>query len=163
MSSFGSPNKVVSLSQWNTASPGHDTGGSNNTSVRINALFLCVYIWAVLCKSSHSDIDMWGRVWMSRFRRVWTSLKFYKENPFFFFFFYFLKIHEKQKLKIILTVNNQNIHQRNKCTSYTNLLRNTLWSVINMTWKPMEGSFDFTRICGIHVTRANQRFLNCRH
>ncbi len=33
--SFGSPNKVVSLSQRNTVSPGHGAGGSNNTTARI--------------------------------------------------------------------------------------------------------------------------------
>ncbi len=32
MSSCGSPNKVVSLTQWNTASPGHD----NNTTAILN-------------------------------------------------------------------------------------------------------------------------------
>ncbi len=35
VSSFGSPNKVLSLSQQNTASPGHGAGGSNNTTARI--------------------------------------------------------------------------------------------------------------------------------
>ncbi len=35
VSSFGSPNKVVSLSQRNTASPGHGAGGSNNTTATI--------------------------------------------------------------------------------------------------------------------------------
>ncbi len=35
VSSFGSPNKVLSLSQRNTASPGHGAGGSNNTTARI--------------------------------------------------------------------------------------------------------------------------------
>ncbi len=33
--SFGSPNKVVSLSQRNTASPGHGAGSSNNTTATI--------------------------------------------------------------------------------------------------------------------------------
>ncbi len=27
----------------------------------------------------HRDVDMWGHVWMSRFRRAWSSLNFYKE------------------------------------------------------------------------------------
>ncbi len=35
VSSFGSPNKVLSLSQGNTASPRHGAGGSNNTTARI--------------------------------------------------------------------------------------------------------------------------------
>ncbi len=33
---------------------------------------------------SHRDIDMWGRVWMSRFRGAWKSLNFYKEYLFRF-------------------------------------------------------------------------------
>ncbi len=65
---------------------------------------------------------------------------------------------KNKKLKIILTVNNQNIHQRYKCTSYTNQLRNTLWLVINMKWKPMEGSF-YKNLGDL----SNQRFLNSRH
>ncbi len=40
------------------------------------AFFHCVYIWAVLYKSPHRDVDMWGGVWMRRFRRAWTSLNF---------------------------------------------------------------------------------------
>ncbi len=32
----------------------------------------------------HRDVDMWGRVWMSRFRRAWTSLNFDKEYLFGF-------------------------------------------------------------------------------
>ncbi len=32
----------------------------------------------------HCDVDMWGRVKMSHFRRAWTSLKFYKEYLFGF-------------------------------------------------------------------------------
>ncbi len=35
VSSVGSPNKVLSLSQWNTASPGHGAGSSNDTAARI--------------------------------------------------------------------------------------------------------------------------------
>ncbi len=34
--------------------------------------------------SPHSDIDMWGRVWMSHFRKAWQSLNFYKEYLFGF-------------------------------------------------------------------------------
>ncbi len=30
----------------------------------------------------HRDKDMWGRVWMSRFRKAWQSLNFYKEYLF---------------------------------------------------------------------------------
>ncbi len=32
----------------------------------------------------HLDIDMWGCVWMSRFREAWQSLNFYKEYFFGF-------------------------------------------------------------------------------
>ncbi len=32
----------------------------------------------------HRDVDMWGRVWMSRFRKAWPSLNFYKEYLFGF-------------------------------------------------------------------------------
>ncbi len=32
----------------------------------------------------HRDVDMWGRVWMRRFRRAWSSLNFYKEYIFGF-------------------------------------------------------------------------------
>ncbi len=38
MSSFGSPNKVVSLSQLNTASPRHGVNRINNTTVRIKMM-----------------------------------------------------------------------------------------------------------------------------
>ncbi len=34
--------------------------------------------------SPHSDVDMWGRVWMSRFRKAWQSRNFYKEYLFGF-------------------------------------------------------------------------------
>ncbi len=51
----------------------------NNSS----AFFLCVYIH-VLQIFPHCDIDMLGCVWMSRFRRAWTSLNFYKEDLFGF-------------------------------------------------------------------------------
>ncbi len=56
VSSFGSPNKVLSPSQRNTASPGHGASGSNNTTARIIVppSFFCVYIWAVFYKSSHT-------------------------------------------------------------------------------------------------------------
>ncbi len=45
-------------------------------------LFLCVYIWAVFCKSSHTVT--WGHVLMSRFRGLCQSLNFYKEYLFGF-------------------------------------------------------------------------------
>ncbi len=32
----------------------------------------------------HSDVDMWGRVWMSCFRGAWQSLNFDKEYLFGF-------------------------------------------------------------------------------
>ncbi len=48
------------------------------------AFFHCVHIWAVLCKSPHRDVDMWGGVWTRRFRRAWTSLNFDKEYLFGF-------------------------------------------------------------------------------
>ncbi len=61
-SSFGSPNKVLSLSHWNTASPGHGAGGSNNTTVRIKSwpLSLRVCLGSVLQIFPHRDVDMWG-------------------------------------------------------------------------------------------------------
>ncbi len=48
VSSFGSPNKVLSLSQRNTASLGHGAGGSNNTTARIKikpSFFACTFGW----------------------------------------------------------------------------------------------------------------------
>ncbi len=36
--------------------------------------------------SSHCDVDMWGRVWMSPFREVWQSLNFDKESLWFWDF-----------------------------------------------------------------------------
>ncbi len=32
----------------------------------------------------HRDVDMWGRVWMSRFRGAWQNLNFDKEYLFGF-------------------------------------------------------------------------------
>ncbi len=46
------------------------------------SLFLCVK--SVLPIFQHSDVDMWGRVWITCIRKVWTSLNFYKEYLFGF-------------------------------------------------------------------------------
>ncbi len=46
------------------------------------AFFHCLYVWAVFIP--HRDVDMWGCVWMSRFRRAWQILNFYKEYLFGF-------------------------------------------------------------------------------
>ncbi len=37
-----------------------------------------------LRKYFHSEVDMWGRVWMSRFRGAWQSLNFDQEYLFEF-------------------------------------------------------------------------------
>ncbi len=58
VSSFGSPNKVLSLSQWNTASPGH--GVSNNTTARIKVRPSFIVYTFGRCISPHRDVDMWG-------------------------------------------------------------------------------------------------------
>ncbi len=46
--------------------------------------FLHIHLGGVLQIFPHIVVDMWGRVWMSRFRRTWTSLNFYKEYLFGF-------------------------------------------------------------------------------
>ncbi len=56
VSSFGSPNKV--LSQQNTASPGHGSSGSNNTTARI-IVSLRIRLGGVLQIFPHHDVDMW--------------------------------------------------------------------------------------------------------
>ncbi len=64
----------------NHVSPGHGDGSSENNS---DIFYLCVFIWAELCKSPR-DVDMWGVFKMSRFRRAWMSLNFDKEYLFGF-------------------------------------------------------------------------------
>ncbi len=53
----------------------------------------------------HRDIDTWGRVWMSCFRKVWKILNFYKEYLFGFETLIFatlqiLSVHYKDKGKL---------------------------------------------------------------
>ncbi len=50
----------------------------------------------------HRDVDIWGRVWMSCFRKVWKILNFYKEYLFGFETLIFatlqiLSVHYKDK------------------------------------------------------------------
>ncbi len=86
MSSFGSPNKVVSLSQRKTASPGHGASGSNNTTARIKITppFFAYTFGQCFANLPTSWRRHVGRVWMSRFRGAWSSLKFNKEYLFGF-------------------------------------------------------------------------------
>ncbi len=61
MFSFGRPNKVLSLSQWNTASTGHG-GGSINTTARIKVtrLALRIRLGGVMQIFAHLDVDIGG-------------------------------------------------------------------------------------------------------
>ncbi len=85
VSSFGSPNKVLSLSHlkhsvsrtWRRRQQYYS---ENNFCL----LSLCVRLGSVLLIFPHRDVDMWGRVWISRFRGAWQSLNFYKEYLFGF-------------------------------------------------------------------------------
>ncbi len=45
------------------------------TTVRIivPSFFHCMYICSVMKISPHRDVDMWGCVWMNRFRWAWQS------------------------------------------------------------------------------------------
>lgn len=80
----------------------------------------------------HQQLALLSRCILLFLFKCYTSRPNQNITDFQVFNFIFSKYMKNKKLKIILTVNNQNIHQRNKCTSYTNLLRTTLWSVINM-------------------------------
>ncbi len=86
VSSFGSPNKVLSLSQRNPASSGHGAGGSNNTTARIKITpsfiaFMFVWCYANLPTSWRRHV---GVCLNERFRGAWQSLNFYKEYLFWF-------------------------------------------------------------------------------
>ncbi len=47
-------------------------------------LALCEHLGGIMQISPHRDVDMWGRVWMSRFRGAWQNLNFDKEYLFGF-------------------------------------------------------------------------------
>ncbi len=47
-------------------------------------LSLCEHFGGITQIFPHGDVDMWGRVWMSHFRGVWTSLNFDREYLFGF-------------------------------------------------------------------------------
>ncbi len=44
----------------------------------------CAYPLGRNPEGAPGDVDMWGHVWMSRFRGAWSTLKFYKEYLFGF-------------------------------------------------------------------------------
>ncbi len=49
-----------------------------------HAFLLCEHLGCIMQIFPHCDIDMWGRVWMCRFREAWQSLNFDKEYLFGF-------------------------------------------------------------------------------
>ncbi len=49
-------------------------------TLKLHLLSLRKHLGGVMQIFPHSDVDMWGRVWMRRFRKAWTSLNFYKES-----------------------------------------------------------------------------------
>ncbi len=72
-------------------SPWHGASGSNNTTERIivpPSFISRTFGWCLQI-FPHRDVDMWGRVWMSHFRRVWQNLNFDKEYLFGFETFVF--------------------------------------------------------------------------
>jgi len=76
------PNKVVSLSQRNTASPEHVAGGCNNTTARLIAPpNFIVYTFG---RSYANLTTPWRRHVGACFRTTWTSLNFYNEYLFGF-------------------------------------------------------------------------------
>ncbi len=83
---FWIPNKVVSLSPRNTASPGHGDAGSNNTTARIIAppSFIAYTFGRCFANLPTQWRRRVGCVWMSRFRGTWSSLNFDKEYLFGF-------------------------------------------------------------------------------
>ncbi len=52
----------------------------------------------------HRDVDMWGHVWMRRFRRAWSSLNFYKEYIFGFETLVFVTSGILSMQKLLLTL-----------------------------------------------------------
>ncbi len=86
MSSLGNPNKVLSLSQWNTASPEHGAGGSNNTTARIK---ITSSFFAYRFGRCYANLPtQWrrhvGACLNEPFQGAWTSLNFDKEYLFGF-------------------------------------------------------------------------------
>ncbi len=81
MSSFGSTNKVVSLSQQSTASPRHGAGGSNNTTARIKITAPITWCYENLPTPWRRHVGEWLN---EPFWWAWTSLNFYKEYIFLF-------------------------------------------------------------------------------
>ncbi len=81
MSSFGSPNKVISLSQWNTASPGHGAGSNNSTArIKITPSFFAYTFGRCYANLPTQWRRHVGACLNEPFRGAWTSLNFYKEN-----------------------------------------------------------------------------------
>ncbi len=139
MWSFGSPNKVLSLSQGNTASPRHGAGSSNKTTARIivppsfiahtfgHTFGQCFAIFP------HSDVDMWGRDKIIRFRKVWQSLNSYKEYLFGFETLVFATLHRLYMHKQLVTVQRQRktwnrITRPLKKVDMTTLIRLMWWA-----------------------------------
>ncbi len=84
VSSFESPKKVLSLSQWNTASPRYGISGSKKTTARINVLPSFIACTFGRCFANLHISSVGGRIWMSRFRGPWQSLNFDKQYLFGF-------------------------------------------------------------------------------
>ncbi len=154
MSSFGSPNKVLSLSQRNTASPWHGADGSNNTTVRIIVppSFIAHIFGQCFAIFPHSDVDMWGRVKMSRFRKVWQSLNSYKEYLFGFETLVFATLHRLYMHKQRLTVQRQRktwnrIIRPLKKVDMTTLIRLMWWAC----------GYSIRHLCDLRGTDAYDR------
>ncbi len=82
----------VDKSSNETASPGHGADNNNTTAnIKVPPSFIAyklsgwvcflfvVVVFVVMQIFPHRDVDMWGRVWMIRFRGVWQSLTFIKD------------------------------------------------------------------------------------
>ncbi len=60
-----------------TVSPRHGGGGDNTTvRIKVTPSFFAYTFVRVVQIFRHHDIDLWGRVWMRPFRKVWLSLNF---------------------------------------------------------------------------------------
>ncbi len=76
---------MLLLSHRNTQLLPDMTACINTTALlKPRLLSLREHLGCIMQIFPHHDVDMWGRVWMSRFRGTWQSLNFYKEYLFGF-------------------------------------------------------------------------------
>ncbi len=75
-STFGRPNKVILLSPRNTQRLPDTAASTLLRLLKPHLLSLREHLGCIMQIFPHCDVDMWGCVWMSRFRGAWISLKF---------------------------------------------------------------------------------------